>query len=253
MRFRWLPLFLFLMPAGVLFAQTPEAVQVQTADSLTVYGDFYRADAALDAPLILLFHQGGGDARGEYGPLVDRLTAQGYHALAIDQRSGGTRFDSINRTVAALPEGADYGYCDAYPDLEAAWAFADAQGLTGPRVAWGSSYSAALVFQLAARHPEDLAAVLAFSPASGDPMAGCEPGLYSSDLSVPVLVLRPAHEAEIERVAAQLEAFAAEGHATYVADPGVHGSSMLNPARVEADTEATWQVVLAFLADVLGD
>ena len=33
-----------------------------------------------------------------------------------------------------------------------------------------------------------------------------------------------------------------------VADPGVHGSSMLNEMRVAASTEATWAVVLAFLA-----
>ncbi len=251
MRIRMIPLVMLFTAYSIAHAQVPEAIQFQTADSLTIYGDLYRADAPADAPMILLFHQGGGDARGEYGPLVDRLTAIGYHALAIDQRRGGTRFDNTNRTVEALPEDIEYGYCDAYPDLEAALAFARAQGFTGPKAAWGSSYSAALVFQLAAKYPEDIATVLAFSPASGDPMKGCEPGRYSGTLEVPVLVLRPAREMEIERVAAQLKTFADEGHATYVADPGVHGSSMLNPDRVQADTEATWAVVLDFLAEAL--
>ena len=41
------------------------------------------------------------------------------------------------------------------------------------------------------------------------------------------------------------------GVQTYVADPGVHGSSMLNAERVGASTEATWQVVLDFLAATL--
>jgi hypothetical protein len=41
--------------------------------------------------------------------------------------------------------------------------------------------------------------------------------------------------------------FAAQGINAYVADPGVHGSSMPNAERVGAPTEATWTVVLEFL------
>jgi hypothetical protein len=48
-------------------------------------------------------------------------------------------------------------------------------------------------------------------------------------------------------VAADLEAFSGMGHQTYVSDPGVHGSSMLNPARVDGEVEPTWQIVLTFL------
>ena len=45
----------------------------------------------------------------------------------------------------------------------------------------------------------------------------------------------------------QVELFQEHGHQTYVADPGVHGSSMLNETRVGSSTEATWTVVLNFL------
>ena len=48
-------------------------------------------------------------------------------------------------------------------------------------------------------------------------------------------------------MSAQLAEFEAQGHLTYVADPGVHGSSMLDPERVGADTEKTWRVVETFL------
>jgi hypothetical protein len=78
-------------------------------------------------------------------------------------------------------------------------------------------------------------------------MDGCRPEGWSDGLTVPLLVLRPGTEAEIPSVADQLETFRAQGHQTFVADPGVHGSSMLNPDRVEGEVESTWTVVLTFL------
>ena len=159
---------LLVLCAGAEAAADSREVRFDAVDGVTVYGDLYRATGkGDDAPLILLFHQGGGDARGEYLPLVDRLLDAGYHALAIDQRRGGDRFGSVNRTASAFGD-QDMSYCDAYPDLEAALRFASTSGFSGPRIVWGSSYSAALVIKLAAEHAEDIDAVLAFSPASGD-------------------------------------------------------------------------------------
>lgn len=242
----------FLVLAVALLATSAHAkgqeVSFETADGITVYGDIYTTpDLPKSAPLILLFHQGGGDARGEYLPLVSRLVAEGYNLLAIDQRRGGDRFGMENRTLAGIQD-EDYSYCDVYPDLEAALQYALDSGFTGKIAAWGSSYSAALVFQLADNYPDEIHAVLAFSPASGDPMAGCRPEKHSKNLSQPVLALRPSREAEIPSVIEQLQTFAEHGHQTYVTDPGTHGSSMLNPERVDGPTEATWHVVLDFLS-----
>jgi len=231
-------------------AAEPREVTFASTQGVTVYADLYR-EHDRDAPLVILFHQAGGDARGEYGPIVPRLVEAGYNVLAVDQRNGGTQFGGVNRTVAHLDDQA-FDYCDAYPDLEAALAWAVAEGLGGPRAVWGSSYSAALVFQLAAKHPDDVAAVLAFSPASGEPMRGCEPEPYAKGLAAPALALRPAREMEVDSVREQLEALAGMGVKTWVADPGVHGSSMLVPRRAGGDTDATWKVVLDFLAASLG-
>jgi alpha-beta hydrolase superfamily lysophospholipase len=218
-------------------AQTndPEEVTFQAEDGVNLYGDLY-ASGDRGAPIVLLFHQAGSNARAEYGSIVPRLLESGYNVLAIDQRSGGTRLGGVNRTASAL-EGASPSYCDAYPDLEAALAFVIANGFEGPRVVWGSSYSAALVIRLAAEHPDDVNAVLAFSPASGDPMGACKPGPFLENLETPILALRPASEMENPRVRAQLEQFQELGHATYVAANGVHGSSMLNPERVQGDSK----------------
>jgi pimeloyl-ACP methyl ester carboxylesterase len=224
-------------------------LQFSTFDDVTVWGDLYLSDAAPQSvdrtPILLLFHQGGGDARGEYGPLVPRLLERGYHAFAIDQRRGGERFGSVNRTAAALSE-ADYTYCDAYADVEGALGLVRERGFLGPIVAWGSSYSGTLALKLAAEHPDEVAAVIAFSPAASA-MDGCEDATFAPHVRSPVLVLRPVSEMELESVRIQLERLKELGFETYVADPGVHGSSMLSETRVRGSTERTWAVVLDFL------
>lgn len=229
----------------------PVEVSFEAADGVRVFGDVYASAEGRAAPIILLFHQAGGDARGEYQRIALRLLDEGYNVIAIDQRSGGDRFGGVNRTLAAL-DNAEFGYCAAYPDLEAALAYARQAGFSGRLAVWGSSYSAALVFQLGARHEQEIDAILGFSPAAGPPLADCALRPYLDDLKVPALALRPQREFEIESVRAQLEMFERMGVQTYVANPGVHGSSMLSDERVQASTEATWRVVLDFLQANLG-
>lgn len=79
-------------------------------------------------------------------------------------------------------------------------------------------------------------------------MAGCDANTTAGQLTLPVLVLRPSNEAAIESVAHQLEVFEAAGHNTWAADPGAHGSSMLNPFRVDGDVRETRVRVFEFLA-----
>lgn len=243
-------LFTLLVSASLSWAQ-PKEVTFDTQDGVRIFGDWYSAGQDKAAPVIALFHQGGGDARGEYAQIAPRLVENGFHVLAVDQRNGGRVFESTNRTIANL--GSDYeepGYCEAYPDLEATLKFIKAAGYSGKLIVWGSSYSAALVFRLVAEYPDQVSALLAFSPASGPPLANCPLAAYLDQVHVPALALRPAREFAIESVAQQLKVLAQAGIETYVADPGVHGSSMLNAHRVKAPTEETWKVVLAFLARV---
>ena len=242
-------LFVFMVHAQPPQPASKE-VTFKAKDGVTLYGDVFLSKKGKEAPLIMLFHQAGGDARGEYGPIVPRLLEQGWNVLEVDQRSGGSRFGNVNRTVAAL-EGKQYSYCDAYQDLEAALQYAKYAGFAGKRFAWGSSYSAALVIQLGAKHPKDLAGVLAFSPATGGPMADCKPEQFVPNLKIPVLALRPASEAKLKSVQHQIGLFHDHGIRTYVADPGVHGSSMLVPERVGSETGKTWNVVLQFIRSVL--
>lgn len=221
-------------------------VQFSASDGVTVFADHITGKAGAKAPLIILYHQAQGSARGEYETIVPRLLSEGYQVLAVDQRSGGDAFGAPNRTVDKI--GSNAHYCEAYPDMIAALDYA--RGLEGePKpFIWGSSYSAGLVIRLGAARGDDLSGVLAFSPAAGEPMAACDPNAHIKDLKVATLALRPGSEMEYESVQAQLDLFKAHDRETYVAPDGVHGSSMLVEERTEASTEVTWGIVLDFLS-----
>lgn len=227
------------------YAQAPDVavpIELETADGVTVYGSVHGEPGTARA-LLLVFHQGGGNAEAEYGALLPRLLDEGYAAITIDQRSGGSMLGGRNRTADAL--GHETHYCEAYPDLEAALEYGRRLS-AGPLVAWGSSYSGALALRLASEHP-DLVGVLGFSPAGGEAMGDCPAASFASGVSIPALVLRPASELEIEYVRADWNAWGELGFERHIADPGRHGSSMLNPALVDGSVEPTWDAVLDFL------
>ncbi len=227
-------------------------VDFDADDGVRLHADLYLPEGDRQAPTVILFHQARSNARGEYAAIVPRLTAAGYNVLAVDQRSGGSHYGSENRTVAGLPDDdRDLGYCDAWPDLQAALRYAFTLKLGDKLFAWGSSYSAGLTVRLGADYPGTLDGILLFSPAAGPPMVGCDPGEWIPILDLPVLALRPASEMEREPMAEQMAAFEEAGCETYVAEGGVHGSSMLDPSRASGDVEATWKVVLDFLERVV--
>ncbi len=232
-------------------AGEPTQARTTTAEGVTLFGDHYRP-AAPASPTVLLFHQAAGDARGEHGAVARRLWREGYEVLAWDIRGGGDRFGRENRTVAAwagtTPEG-DYGF--AYPDVEAALAYAVDQGSGGPIYAVGSSYSAALVIRLAAEHR--LAGVAAFSPAPGLMGESEVKDWLPRASDVPVLILRPERELANEWVAEQTEVVRELGVELFTAPDAAHGASMLSPDRSQGDVEPTWQRLLAFLADPAAD
>jgi alpha-beta hydrolase superfamily lysophospholipase len=215
------------------------AVTLKTHDGVTVHGQFY--EAPQPKALILLFHQARSSA-AEYATIAPRLVKLGYSALAIDQRSGGAMYGA---NATAQGYGREAGYLDTEPDLEAALAWAGQRGL--PVIVWGSSYSAALVFRLAARHPREIAAILAFSP--GEYLG--QPELVrqaAATVSVPVFITSGIEEEE--RAKAKLIHDAVKAPGSVLAVPktaGIHGSSTLRSDRNALGAEENWQAVAHFL------
>ena len=165
----------------------------------------------------------------------------GFNALAIDQRSGGKRWGRDNATVTA--RGGSTKYAEALPDLEAAFKWSRDNGYSGAIVVWGSSYSAALVFLLAAQHPRAISGVVAMSP--GEYLRERKGAVAAAAKKIagklPVLVLTPPKEREVANAIA-----AAAGVSLHLPPKSVHGSSMLigrkNPAAADV-----WPLVERFL------
>jgi pimeloyl-ACP methyl ester carboxylesterase len=239
-------------PVADSAAPATETITAVTTDGVTIYGEPYFDGLDSNAPLVLLFHQAGGDGRGEYADLVPALNAAGFRAIAWDQRAGGDRFGGVNRTAEGLAEGTPAEYCDAYPDLVAALDAVTSKGLAEKVIVWGSSYSAALVFRLAAEHPDRIAGVVACSPAAGGPMVDCRAREWLGDVSAPILVLRPASEMENEGSIEQRGLFVAAGADFRIIENGVHGSSMLIDSRTGEDMSGARTAVVAWLRAAAG-
>ena len=226
-------------------------ISFYTPDSIKIFGDLYELNKKEST--ILLFHQGGSNARGEYASIIPKLIDEGFNVLAIDQRVGGQYYGEYNRTLANIPTnsfGDGYGYCDAYNNLESALDYIIDSRFSGNKIIWGSSYSASLAIQLANNRQGDVNGVLAFSPASGGSMKACLPEKYFESIKQPMILLRPPNEMESESSKMQFELANKYNHQTYIPKYGVHGSSMLVKERVGNEVDETWNVVLTFLNEI---
>ena len=232
-----------LIAAFVAHGVAAESVTLTAADGVKVFGEVWRTNAS-NAPIILAFHQ-AGSSKAEYAPLAPRLNAAGFTILAIDQRSGGGYFGETNRTVATL--GRSTSYDAALADLTAALEWGRNAASGAPLLLWGSSYSAALVFLLAAQNPGAIAGVLAFSPgeylASGDAVRNA-----ARKVTVPVFITQAADRREVDQARAIFAAVASTDKVQFIPTTGgVHGSSTLRQDENRAGAEENWRAVLLFL------
>jgi dienelactone hydrolase len=230
------------------FAAAAEIVSFVARDRVTVFADYYLA-ASKAKPLVLLFHQAGSN-RGEYATIAPVLVGLGFNALAVDPRAGGNSWGRANETVQHLGHSA--GFTAALADLEAAVQWARASGHTGKLIVWGSSYSAALVFLLAAEHQDEIAAILAFSP--GEYLGGTDRVRHAaSQISMPIFVASAKQGDEIAAARMILDAAPAAVKTQFVPrSAGIHGSSTLRADRNPAGAEENWNAVKDFLGKLSG-
>ena len=221
-----------------------DSISFTTRDHVQVFADYYSTGKE-EKPLILLFHQAGSN-RGEYATIGPMLATLGFNALAIDQRSGDNAWERSNDTIKRL--GKSTGYDEALPDLEAALQWAKSSGETGSIILWGSSYSAALVFLLAASHPREVNAILAFSP--GEYLRG--PSTVrkaAAQVSIPIFVTSAKDPKEIAVAKSIFDASPSVEKIRFVPQiAGVHGSSTLREDQNPDGTEENWVAVKQFLA-----
>ena len=236
--------FVVVTVGWVLPAHAQQQVTLTASDGVKIYADFYPAGSNSQA-YILLFHQAGSN-RAEYAPIAPRLAKLGFNCLAIDQRSGGDLWGQQNETVGHVGHNGEY--LDALKDLEAALAWAKSPGTNGKVLVWGSSYSAALVFLVAAEHRQEVAGVLAFSP--GEYLDGPH-AVHdaAAKVSVPIFVTSAKDRDEIAAAKSILAVAPAQQKTQFIPHlAGVHGSSTLREDRNRGGASENWQAVEEFLA-----
>jgi pimeloyl-ACP methyl ester carboxylesterase len=216
-------------------------------DGVTVFGTASFSVLPESAPLIVLFHQGGSNARAEYEPLIPWLNENGYRTIAWDLRVGGDIYGGTNRTADARLPVKPTSYCEGFPDMHAALDVSLDYSASGQAIVWGSSYSGALVFHLAADVPEKINRVVSASPANGPPMVDCLPQARLSELQTPALVLSPAMEVTQPADFEEIERFEQAGVKVVIVQDGIHGSSLLVDERTEADMSEARAAVIAWL------
>lgn len=229
-------------------AQAAEPVQFKTADGVTIYGSYYPAKGTMQ-PMILLFHQAGSN-HYEYAPIAPKLVTAGFPCLAIDQRWGGEMFGHENETVQKLghAETAAGNIAHLQADLEAAFQWARQKDPGRTIILWGSSYSASLVFLLAAEHPQEVSAVLAFSPGEyfeRDPRMIRD---AAAKVHGPVFITSENDPERLSDATRIFEAVASNDKVHYKAQYAVHGSATLREDRNPQGAAANWRAVMHFLA-----
>lgn len=172
---------------------TGETIHFKATDDLQVTADLYMTENA-EAPLILLFHQ-AGFSRGEYREIAPILNEMGFNCLAIDQRSGITVNGVKNETnKAAKKLKKPTKYVNAIPDIVGAYLYAKNELKSNNTIIWGSSYSAALTFYLGSQYPNDIKAILSFSPGEYFKIDDKEIKTYAIKVNCPLFVTSAKNE-----------------------------------------------------------
>ncbi len=179
-------------------AQAKEQITFPSLDGVQITADLYMENNNTHTPFIVLFHRAGW-SRGEYIDTAPKLNKLGFNCMAIDQRSGGSINLVENITKQnAIKKGKATTYLGAINDMKAALIYARKHFAKGKLIAWGSSYSSALVIEIVGRDNSLADAVLSFSPGEYFAKYGKSSHWISdaaSKIKVPVFITSAKREA----------------------------------------------------------
>ncbi|MFV2005465.1 MAG: alpha/beta hydrolase, partial [Gammaproteobacteria bacterium] len=219
----------------------------KSADGLLINADRYTPHSADTTPLIILFHQ-AGSSRGEYNEIAPRLNKLGFNCIAVDLRSGEYSRGKDNETaIRAGNKNLATSYADALPDIIASLQYARKHYSNSKVIAWGSSYSAALVLKVAGDHLQLVDGVLAFSPGEYFHHLGKSKTWIrdsAKNIKVPTFITSSKNEAR--DWSAIYDAIDVTYRQSFIpVTAGKHGSKAL--WKKQADSSAYWKAVTEFL------
>ncbi|HJR56536.1 MAG TPA: alpha/beta hydrolase [Rhizomicrobium sp.] len=221
------------------YLHIPKEITFPSKDGLSIRADFYEAKRQKD--FLVLCHRSHFN-RGEYKDISQRLAAEGFSCLAIDQRSGMNVLGYINETsTLAKKKKLPTGYSDAKQDIEAAVDYAFKKNHSKPVILVGSSYSASLSL-LIAKGSGKVKMVAVFS--LGEYLKGTDLSKTIKDFSKPIFATSAKKEiADMKR----LFRYVGKNHISYFLPKvdGFHGAKSLWPT--SAGNEKYWESLLGFL------
>ena len=152
---------LIILLSSKLYAET---LIINSDDNIKIITDTYIISENPKTPVIVLYHQAGW-SRGEYLEIAPKLNQLGFNCIAVDLRSGEAINDVENLTAKHAKEASKQTrYIDALPDILSSLRFINSNFPDSDIIAWGSSYSAALVLHVAGKHPDLIDGALSFAP-----------------------------------------------------------------------------------------
>ena len=240
-------IMLFFSSLTVSFAQSSaKTLTFKSLDGLTITADLYMT-ADQNAPFIILYHQ-ARYSRGEYLEIAPKLNTLGFNCLAVDQRSGDAVNGVLNEThQKAVEKDLPTEYVDAFPDLEATLLFVENEIKPEKIIVWGSSYSSALVFVLASKHPAEIAGILSFSPGNYFMLDGKSVSDYARNVNCPVFITSAKPEEDSWRPI--YESLTSKDKSFFLPkDEGFHGSKAL--WEKNEGYENYWKAVEGFLKGI---
>ncbi len=238
-----------ILATTLSLASDDHSINFKSADNLLITADIYSPHTSNTTPVIVLFHQ-AGSSRGEYNEIAPQLNKLGFNCIAVDLRSGEYSRGKDNETaIRAGKAGLVTSYADALPDIIAALDYANKQYSDSKIIAWGSSYSAALVLKVAGDFPELLDGVIAFSPGEYFSHLGkSKTWIQDSAQKIKVPAFITSSKAEAGDWMPIYEVINAANRKSFLPETaGKHGSKAL--WKKYADSQAYWNAVSAFLSN----
>jgi len=244
---KWLCSFILMLSVSVCLASDNGSISFKSADGLLINADRYTPHSADTTPLIVLFHQ-AGSSRGEYNEIAPRLNKLGFNCIAVDLRSGEYSRGKDNETaIRAGNKNLATSYADALPDIIASLQYARKSYSNSKIIAWGSSYSAALVLKVAGDHPQLVDGVLAFSPGEYFSHLGkSKTWIRDSAKNIKVPTFITSSKKEAGDWSPIYDAIDASYRQSFIpVTAGKHGSKAL--WKKQADSSTYWKAVTEFL------
>jgi len=243
----WLSSFILMLSVTTCLAADNDRIHFKSADGLLITADRYTPYKAEKTPLIMLFHQ-AGSSRGEYNEIAPRLNKLGFNCIAVDLRSGEYSRGKDNETaIRANQKNLSTSYADALPDIIAALKYARKNYSKSKIIAWGSSYSAALVLKVAGDFPQLVDGVVAFSPGEYFHHLGkSKTWIRASSKNIKVPTFITSAKSEVADWTPLYDAIDTRYRQSFIPETaGKHGSKAL--WKKQADSAAYWQAVTTFL------